>query len=416
MDQAIAEDVVFAAGIFKDCFGKGGDFTVVVEEPEGGDGGRPDGKRAEFKVWASLLSGWSPVFDKMLKSEGFLERQQAQVVISDFSSGAVEIFLRFLYSGVVRGPLETLVEVSSMADKYQVKRLLELCTEALQEGLSPANACQLFAAAARFQLADLRRMALEKIWIHSAEALKECPSISPELLEEILQPCLICMTNAELQVLLQGWSCKKRKAGEEGTLPSPLQPIIDRHIGRMKDELARFTSEYGPQWDWTQEYLGAVHEDDLFLALWNDCNKLAGTEGHPPQFLSSYVNVVFGRTTGYFQAENPMPLEMYASNRIPFKLATGSIAWMLPYDSLYLTGLSFALDMPEHVHCRVFCSKDGHHWHLAADSGMSKIEATKRLRLNRPPDLVKMFKLEVLQGDFYNSLQIRGIWKDDLHY
>ena len=39
MDQAIAEDVVFAAGIFKDCFGKGGDFTVVVEEPEGGEGG-----------------------------------------------------------------------------------------------------------------------------------------------------------------------------------------------------------------------------------------------------------------------------------------------------------------------------------------------------------------------------------------
>ncbi|CAE7285913.1 bath-40 [Symbiodinium sp. CCMP2456] len=136
----------------------------------------------------------------MLKSEDFVERQQAQVVISDFSSGAVEIFLRVLYSGVVRGPLETLVEVSSMADKYQVKRLLELCTEALQDGLSPANACELFAAAAQLRTAGP----------------------------------------------LEGWSCKKRKAGEEETLPSPLQPIADGHMGRMEDELARFTSEYGP--------------------------------------------------------------------------------------------------------------------------------------------------------------------------
>jgi len=414
----MAEDLAFAAGIFKDCFGKGGDFTVVVEEPEDGDGARSGIKRVEFKVWASLLTGWSSVFDKMLNSEAFLESQQAQVVISDFSSGTVEIFLRFLYSGVARGPLETLVEVSSMADKYQVTRLLELCTEALREGLSPANACQLFAAAARFQLADLRRMALEKIWIRPAEALKECPSISPELLEEILRPCLICMPNSELQAILQGWSCKKRKAGEEATLPSPLQPTIERHMGRMEDELARFRSEYGPAWEWSQEDLGAVHEDDLFKALWNDCTKVAQTEGgHPPQFLGSFMNVIFGRTTPHFHADNPRPLEMYASNRKPFKLAAGSISWVLPYDSIYLTGLSFALDMPEQVHCRVYCSEDGLHWHMAADTAKCWIEAKKPLlRWSRPNDLVKMFKLEVLEGNFHNSLQVRGIWKDDLHY
>mmetsp|Transcript_60503 Transcript_60503/g.141715 ORF Transcript_60503/g.141715 Transcript_60503/m.141715 type:complete len:129 (+) Transcript_60503:3-389(+) len=92
-------------------------------------------------------------------------------------------------------------------------------------------------------------MALEKIWIRPAEALKECPSISPELLEEILRPCLICMPNSELQAILRGWSCKKRKAGEEATLPSPLQPTIERHMGRMEDELARCWSEYGPAWE-----------------------------------------------------------------------------------------------------------------------------------------------------------------------
>ena len=143
-------------------------------------------------MWASLLSGWSLVFDKMLNSEGFLERQQAQVVISDFSSGAVEIFLRCLYSGVVRGPLETLVEVSSMADKYQVKRLPELCTEALQEGLSPANACQLFAAAARFQPQngaggdlDQRCRSTDRVPEHKSRTARGDPAALPHLHDQL---------------------------------------------------------------------------------------------------------------------------------------------------------------------------------------------------------------------------------------
>ena len=35
-----------------------------------------------------------------------MERHEARVIITDFSSTSVETFLRFLYSGVVEGPLE----------------------------------------------------------------------------------------------------------------------------------------------------------------------------------------------------------------------------------------------------------------------------------------------------------------------
>ena len=98
MAKAVAGDPAFAAGIFKNCFGRGGDFTVVVEEPQGEDSCGSEVKRMEFKVMSPLLASWSVVFDKMISSE-FVEQQKAQVVITDFSSGAVEIFLRFLYSG-----------------------------------------------------------------------------------------------------------------------------------------------------------------------------------------------------------------------------------------------------------------------------------------------------------------------------
>ena len=35
-------------------------------------------------------------------------------------------------------------------------------------------------------------------------------------------------------------------------------------MARMEDELVRFTSEYGPAWAWTQEYLEAAQEDVFF--------------------------------------------------------------------------------------------------------------------------------------------------------
>ena len=36
MAKAMEEDATFAAGVLKRCFGRGGDFTVVVDEREGG--------------------------------------------------------------------------------------------------------------------------------------------------------------------------------------------------------------------------------------------------------------------------------------------------------------------------------------------------------------------------------------------
>ena len=101
-------------------------------------------------------------------------------------------------------------------------------------------------------------------------------------------------------------------------------------------------------------------------------------------------------------------------------LQSDSFTWMLPCDSMYLTGLQFEENVPEQVHRKVFSSQDGVSWHLAADSGKCKIEAKTSLRRSRPPYLVKWlesafqnfelepqwFKLEVLEGGFYNSLHL----------
>ena len=64
------------AKILQQCYGKGGDLTIVVEPGEDGDG-----SAREFQVWSCLLSEWSDVFKAMLNPEhGFQEQQLPRIV------------------------------------------------------------------------------------------------------------------------------------------------------------------------------------------------------------------------------------------------------------------------------------------------------------------------------------------------
>ena len=133
---------------------------VIVEEPSGeahqDTEGQQAAKRTEFKVWSFLLAQWSPVFGKMVGSDNYAESQRAEVVIQDFSASAVETFLRFMYSGSVEGSVTAVMEVAAMADKYQVDALQSLCLPRVRKALKPELACEIFAAADRFQMDDLR--------------------------------------------------------------------------------------------------------------------------------------------------------------------------------------------------------------------------------------------------------------------
>ena len=74
----------------------------------------------------------------------------------DFSASAVEKFLRFMYSGSVEGSVTTMMEVAAMADKYQVDALQSLCLPLVRQALKPELAGEIFAAADRFHMDDLR--------------------------------------------------------------------------------------------------------------------------------------------------------------------------------------------------------------------------------------------------------------------
>lgn len=323
-------------------------------------------------------------------------RDQAQVVIEDFSAAAVEIFLRFFYSGVVEGPLTTLVEVGKMADKYQVDQLHTLCTQAVRKMMKPEVACELFACADRLEVPSLRREALEQIWIHPKAALKIRPNLRPRLLEEILDSPLLCVDDDDLVSLLNSWGHgKKRKAAAAATTEQDeLQPIIDSRVAELRAQKPRKSRQ---------------HSVDVLQTLW--C--LYEEDGSRGTFLGYWVTIIPGQLKGPFAHDDLSALRDYASNSTCLCLGKGWLIWMLPHFSVYLTGFSFCSAMLGSVHFQILCSNDGCNWHVALASNREELKAWKPVACEKPPHLVKWFKLEVLEGEFNNDFCIHGILQED---
>ncbi|CAE7598512.1 bath-42 [Symbiodinium natans] len=387
------------ANVLSACFGHG-DFTVTVLHPGGCNDGSDSAevKRTEFRVWSVLLSKWSPIFDKMISSPNFCEASEKQVVIGDFSADAVETFLRFLYSGTVEGSLATLVEVAAMADKYQVDELLVLCTEVLQEQLTkqPELACELFACADRFQVANLRLEALEQIWIHAREALRTRPNLSLRLLDEVLNLDLLCADTEEIRELLISWgNSKKRKASTIKEEEEEVEDETDLFQASLNKHIARLS----PAWRRTPE-----HSNDVLTSLWLDYEK-AGKTG---AFLGCWVSMILGPDSALSASDDPSLLQKYAANAEKIPRCLDYVVWMLPHSSVYIMGFSFAREVLGFTRFKICCSEDGSKWHEVFTS-TGGIEKGELVACKRLPQMVRWFRLSVLEGCWSNSFNIHGI-------
>ncbi|CAE6920831.1 SPOPL, partial [Symbiodinium sp. CCMP2456] len=363
-----AENMASLCGVLAACFGKDGNFTVVVEERssdmlESSKESEASVKRTEFKVWSLLLAQWSPVFEKMVGSDNYAESQQSQVVIQDFSAVAVEIFLRFLYSGSVGGSITALVEVAAIADKYQVEALYPLCLYLVRTALKPELACEVLAVADGFHMAEMRAEALDVIFTNPKEALGERPEIRPELLEEILGSSLLCIAEDDLKEILQSWRTK-----EENSLESIISINVRTH---------------------------SEHTDNVLYTFWERYRK-AGKKG---TFVGGWVVVILGLEQR--EAYTMDQLQDIASSTKRFTLGKGWVQWQLLHAAVHLRGFSFGDDGDASFSAsfRIWSSEDGATWHLAYESLGEEILGDDFLACKRPPSLVNYFKVEVLEGE-----------------
>lgn len=118
-------------------------------------------KGKEFRGHKNILAAHSPVFAAMFEHET-KERATGIVNIDDYNPDTFADFLHFMYSGsTLYLNSENVIDLYSVADKYQVSELTEACTRYMIKHISLETFCDVMALSQRYHDKELSEVATE---------------------------------------------------------------------------------------------------------------------------------------------------------------------------------------------------------------------------------------------------------------
>lgn len=125
-----------------------------------------------------LLAVASPVFEKMFYGD---LKEPGDISIVDATYEAFLEFLQFFYSDKFELSTDNICEVLTLADKYDVAGLINLCVQFLEYYLSDQTVCWVYDLALMFDLSHLINLCQEKICFETAsvftsQSFKACGS------------------------------------------------------------------------------------------------------------------------------------------------------------------------------------------------------------------------------------------------
>ncbi|XP_035218022.1 uncharacterized protein LOC118191335 [Stegodyphus dumicola] len=136
--------------------GKLSDIRIVVGEKT-------------FSAHKFVLSARSPVFSRMFASE-MIESKNSIVEISDVDADTIDKMLFFMYSGVLEKlPEATTMQLYTIADKYDIPVLTEICSSFLKSDFTIKNVCEILQLAGVHSDRDLYKSALAYFTAHAKE-------------------------------------------------------------------------------------------------------------------------------------------------------------------------------------------------------------------------------------------------------
>lgn len=375
----------------------------------------------------------------MLK-HGLQEGMTKRIVIEDFTATAVEAFLHFLYSGVVEAKGHTLIEVAGMADKYNVSKLTELCSQGLETELMPDNACELLRVADRLGATNARQRCLEMVLCKPQLALPYAWKLTLPLLEEVLGSPFLSIGDTELLTILLQWNPGQLAKGID------VAAVIQRHIQlvalsgddyRKALSHAEGTDSATALQDMWRKCQRGQHTTDVFKTLWQMYEKEFPHPGYNtswmrPPFLGFWVNLIpnnmcFSKADVSDETKRTYKGDIYtiprqfnhlgglqriASNQGTFVLQKNmDVTWYLPHHAVYLTGVSFSSKLGSSNRIEVSVSLDGNTWSVVMDSKMrtDANETGCAAVTCRSKGCVRWFKLRVREGYFENIFRAHGI-------
>eukprot|EP00088_Acartia_fossae_P041357 TRINITY_DN4326_c0_g1_i2.p1 TRINITY_DN4326_c0_g1~~TRINITY_DN4326_c0_g1_i2.p1 ORF type:complete len:896 (+),score=163.77 TRINITY_DN4326_c0_g1_i2:159-2846(+) len=167
---------------------------------------------AAHRVIVCARCAW---FRRALTS-GMKEDRERRIVLRDCSPEVFKIFLQFIYSGLYKLdlntlPVQILVDLLLVADRYEVPVLVDACEDALCASLQEDNAIPLLVLAEQFNTYRLRREGFKFI---AARPDLVTPEVIDELPEHLKQEIL----GLHSWVRPQAFAKKSATDAEEGLL------------------------------------------------------------------------------------------------------------------------------------------------------------------------------------------------------
>ena len=305
--------------------------------------------------------------------------------------------------------------------------------------MTPQNAWTVFQSADKFHLQDERLASKNLLLVKTKEALAQRPSVSDELLEEVLSSGLLCISDGELFSLLAKW-----KEAEEGLKNIEL---IEKHVNMqnvppelvqqsgLDDEslrplkTRRLTRSRGEE---TEDVHGLLRR--RFEEFLKGQERPVGSahQPNPVEGCSASWNFGWGEKEGrskamweanfltdWVQVSHTMsklpgsPYSLACNQRDvlgPFLLDAGTwVEWRLLRFALYLTGIS--LTGLEAAHVEIWCG-DGARWERIFCSEGKEIKVKTSVACHCD-FMVRHFKIKMLQGSFDPSrVRFQGILQE----
>lgn len=147
-------------------------------------------KNREFKVHKQILAARSPVFNKMF-SNNMKEKNTNEVHIENVTAEAMEITIKFMYSGYAEIPYDQLEEVLDLAEQYDLQDLKQFCEVKIEHNLDIEKSVKLLIMAYKYNLPEPTRKILIFIKRNledvnkTEDYLKELPK-NPNLMMKII--------------------------------------------------------------------------------------------------------------------------------------------------------------------------------------------------------------------------------------
>jgi len=170
----------------------------------------PDG---EIQVHRLILSGRSPVFNSLLKSD-MLEKTSGVVKIEEFNIDVVRAMVLYIYTAKIEDTFDDIVTLMKIGNKYLIQTLVDDCGKKLIKLISVSNVLELGVVAEVYLAQDL---------------LGSCAEFVSE----------------NWEVLESGWKEKLKSS------PQFLMGIVDHFKSKQELPVNRFQIVHQPTHSWT---------------------------------------------------------------------------------------------------------------------------------------------------------------------